>query len=87
VESDGLLRLRREYADRSVHDGTQWVFWARQDGWERGVYCDNDFPPGLVRFGRRLDDLLAGLDLRWADVPPAESRQHERALWESIRRR
>jgi hypothetical protein len=87
VESDGLLRLRREYADRPIYDGTQCVFWVRQDGWERAVYCDNDFPPELVRFGRRLDDLLVGLDLPWADVPPAESRRHERGLWESIRRR
>jgi len=86
VDAERLLRLRPEYINRNVHDGAQWVLWVRQDDWERSVYCSNDFPSGLTRFARRLTDLIARLDLRWADVPK-DAPRHDAALWESIRRR
>lgn len=87
VGADGLLRLRPEYINNRICDGTQWVLWVRQDDWERAVYCSNEFPPGLTRFANRLTDLVARLDLRWADVPPKTRPRHDAALWESIRRR
>jgi hypothetical protein len=88
VEENHLLELDKAY-HAAVEDGTQWILWIRQGGREKSVYFDNHFPDSIVRFARRLDEILArsaGPNLRWRAVPAAEERKHERELWESINR-
>lgn len=88
VESNGLMSLHRAYHS-DVRDGTQWVFWVRQGGQEKSVYFNNRFPRSATRFAQQLDGVLdrAGLGTAaWQPVPAGESRQHERELWDSIRR-
>lgn len=88
VESNGLMGLHKAY-HADVHDGTQWVFWAKQGEREKSVYFNNSFPRAINAFAEQLDAILAraGLDkATWRPVPEGESRQHERELWDSIRR-
>lgn len=88
VESNRLLGLDRAF-HADVHDGTQWVLWVQQGDREKSVYFDNHFPRPIVQFAAQLDVIVArsvGPSLRWRAVPTAQSRDHERALWESLRR-
>jgi hypothetical protein len=87
VESNGLMGLHKAY-HADVHDGTQWVFWAKQGEREKSVYFDNSFPRAINAFAEQLDAILvrAGLDkATWQPVPERESRRHERELWDSIK--
>jgi hypothetical protein len=87
VESNGLMELHKAY-HADVHDGTQWVFWAKQGEREKSVYFDNSFPRAINTFAEQLDAILvrAGLDkATWQPVPERESRRHERELWDSIK--
>jgi hypothetical protein len=87
VEGDRVLGLCRAYS-ANVADGEQWVLWVRQGEREQVVYCDNNFPHLLVRFAAHLDAILAENGLpqaEWHRVEPA-SRDHERELWDSIKR-
>jgi len=89
VESDGLMGLQKAYRHENVADGTQWVVWIKQGEQEKSVFFDNRFPPAITRFAEHLDAVLerAGLDkVEWQPVPERESRQHERELWDSIKR-
>jgi hypothetical protein len=88
VERNRLLALRKRYT-AGIHDGIQWVFRFRQGDAERAVYFNNEFPRTIERFAADLDRVLAenGLGTAvWRRVPDAEARQHERELWDSIRR-
>ncbi len=89
VESNQLTRLQKAYHDDNVKDGTQWVVWIRQGEREKSAYFDNLFPPAIKKFADELDAILAqaGLEnVTWQPVPEAESRKHERELWDSIKR-
>lgn len=89
VADTRVLGLGREYHDPSIHDGTQWVLCVRQGGRERAVYCNNRFPPAVVRFAGRLDAVLAAHGLaaaEWTRVHAAEAGRHDRELWDSIHR-
>jgi len=88
IASDRLLTLDKA-SHAAVYDGTQWVLWVRQGEREKVVYFDNHFPDPIVRFSGRLDEIVAGSvgpGLKWRAVPLARSRDHERELWESIKR-
>jgi hypothetical protein len=88
VESNRLLELDKAY-HANVADGTQWVLWVRQGDREKSVYFDNHFPERIVRFAEQLDQVVSGSvgpGLRWRAVPSVEDRDHERELWESLRR-
>jgi hypothetical protein len=88
IASDSLLALDKAY-HADVHDGTQWVLWIRQGEREKAVYFDNHFPDPIIRFARRLDEIVAetvGPAIKWRAVPVARSRDHERELWDSLKR-
>ncbi len=88
VRTARLVELDKAY-HADVCDGTQWVLWARQGDREKVVYFDNHFPEPIVRFAEQLDAIVSGSigpGLKWRAVPSAWSRDHERELWESIRR-
>ena len=88
LESNDLMRLHKAY-HTDVRDGTQWVLWVRQGEREKSVYFDNSFPRAITAFADQLDAILAraGSDkLAWQPVSEQESRQHDRELWDSIKR-
>ena len=41
--------LEAEYRNPEVQDGTQWFVKVRIGDRKKGVYCDNEFPPEIVR--------------------------------------
>ena len=88
VEANDLMNLHKAYHG-DVHDGSQWVLWIKQGSKEKAVYFNNHFPNAIVQFARTLDEVLADsgfAKLTWQQVPTAESRQHEREIWQSIKR-
>ncbi|OWK45407.1 hypothetical protein FRUB_01738 [Fimbriiglobus ruber] len=88
VESNGLMGLRNAYHE-DIYDGTQWVLWIKQGDREKSVYFDNNFPQQIEVFAEQLDDILARAGVgkvSWQPVPERQSRQHERELWDSIKR-
>jgi hypothetical protein len=88
VEANRLLELDKEYR-ANVNDGEQWVLWVQQGDREKAVYFDNHFPDAIVRFAEQFDAIVSGSvgpDLRWRAVPSIQSGDHQRELWESIRR-
>jgi hypothetical protein len=88
VKANRLMELDKAY-HAAVCDGTQWVLWIRQGEREKAVYFDNHFPTPIVRFAERFDAIVSGSvgpALRWQAVPSARVRDHERELWESIKR-
>ena len=88
VESNNLMSLHKAYRE-DIADGTQWVLWIKQGEREKSVYFNNSFPGSITAFAEQLDAILlrAGLDkAEWQPVPERESRQHERELWDSIKR-
>jgi hypothetical protein len=88
VDSNNLMDLHKAY-HKDIADGTQWVLWIRQGEREKSVYFNNNFPRAIAAFAEQMDAILsrAGLDkVVWQPVPARESRQHERELWESIKR-
>lgn len=88
IDENGLMGLHKSYST-DVQDGTQWVLWIKQGEREKSVYFNNSFPNVITRFAEQLDGTLAAAELdkvTWQPVPPSESRQHERELWNSIKR-
>lgn len=89
VRRHGVDMLARRYQPTPrVYDGTQWILWLRQGGREKATYCDNVFPEAIRDFAADLEKLLgAGHDarLRWEAVEAEEVREHEAALWHSLR--
>jgi hypothetical protein len=88
IESNRLMRLHKAYHE-DIADGTQWVLWIKQGEREKSVYFNNSFPSAITRFAEQLDAILvrAGLNkASWQPVPERESRQHEKELWDSIKR-
>jgi hypothetical protein len=87
VAENRLLGMSREH-HANIHDGTQWVFWFRQNEAERSVYFDNKFPRAIKRFAADLDRVLQEHALDAAVWQPVQgpARQHDRQLWKSIRR-
>lgn len=89
AESNHLTGLARSYTAVNVRDGTQWVLVIRQGDREKAVYFDNHFPEPVRRFGRRLDEVIGetvGPGPRWRRVPPWSAGDHDRELWDAIRR-
>lgn len=89
VEANDLIALRKVYRRKNIADGTQWVLWIKQGDREKSVYFTNQFPSAITRFADQLDEILARAGLgsvAWQPAPGRESRQHERELWESIKR-
>ena len=85
VELNNLLGLRKAY-HADVADGTQWVLWIKQGEQEKSAYFDNRFPRSITAFAEQLDAILtqAGLDnVVWQTAPDGE---HDKELWDSIRR-
>jgi hypothetical protein len=88
VDNTGVLGLKHRYVRADIADGDQWVFWVQQGDNEKSVYCSNDFPKPVVRFAAMLDAILAENRIdnaQWRRVPVSEVRDHEKALWHSIR--
>ena len=88
VESNNLMRLHKAYHE-DIADGTQWVLWIKQGEQEKSVYFDNSFPRAITDFAEQLDAILTrdGSDkVTWQPVPERESGQHDRDLWDSIKR-
>lgn len=88
VESNDLMELHKEYHE-NIHDGTQWVLWIKQGEREKSVYFNNNFPRRIKAFAEQLDGMLARAGLgkvAWQPVSEQESRQHERELWDIIKR-
>jgi hypothetical protein len=88
VDESRVLGLRPHYSS-GVNDGSQWVLWVRQGGYEKAIYFDNRFPAAVRQFADELDRILAANGLEaaeWTLVSEAESRNHEKELWGSIRR-
>lgn len=88
VEANRLTALHKAYHE-DIEDGTQWVLWIKQGDQEKSVYFNNRFPPEITRFAEQLDAILAraGLDkVTWQPVTGQKSRQHEKELWDSIKR-
>jgi len=88
VSKTRLLDLHREY-HANVADGTQWVLWITQGGNAKSVYFNNHFPSEILQFASSLDEVLVqnGLQtVKWDPVPAGKESQHERQLWDSIKR-
>lgn len=88
IDANHLMELHRSYSDPHIQDGTQWVLWIKQGECEKSVYFNNYFPRSIERFATQLDEILRPrfLGREWNTVPDRESRQHERELWDSIKR-
>lgn len=85
VEDNHLLKLHKAYHG-DVADGTQWVLWIKQGQEEKATYFNNHFPKEVVNFASSLDAILAeggAENLNWG---PTGSRDHEKELWDSIKR-
>lgn len=81
-----ILDMKRAY-HADVHDGTQWIFWLVQDGQEKSIYFNNHFPKAIQKFAVELDNKLkiVGIEnAQWTRVPDKQTRQHEKAIWDSI---
>ena len=64
------------------------VLWMRQGERQKATYFDNNFPASIRNFANDLDAILrsAGYEnLRWQPGKSANSREHEKALWNSIK--
>lgn len=86
IEKNHLMDMERKY-QAHVADGTQWIFWIRQQGTVKSVYFNNEFPGAIEKFADDLDQILAENGLGsavWRSVLERE-RQHERELWDSIK--
>jgi len=87
IEENHLLDMERKY-QANIADGTQWIFWFRQEETTKSVYFNNKFPRAIEQFAEDLDRVLAENGLAsavWSSVPD-RVRQHERELWDSIKR-
>jgi hypothetical protein len=88
IDSNGLMTLNKSYTT-NIFDGAQWVLWIKRAGAEKSVYFDNNFPKPITQFAKELDAILAKAGLEkavWQPVPQHEIRQHEKELWNSIKR-
>jgi hypothetical protein len=82
-----LLQLNKKYA-ANVHDGTQWILWTQQSSINKSSYFDNKFPNSIKTFATFIDDILIKQNynnIKWLTVPLDQARQHEKAIWASIR--
>jgi hypothetical protein len=87
VSAEGIMKLNAAY-HADVDDGIQWVLWITQGSHSKAVYLDNYFPLSVRRLAERLDSELANAGLpkaTWKKVPADNSREHEQALWRSIK--
>ena len=83
----GIPKMKRSY-HADVHDGTQWIFWIVQNGHEKSIYFNNHFPKEIQSFALAIDEKLkdAGIEeVQWRRVPDDQERQHEKAIWKSIK--
>jgi hypothetical protein len=88
ISNLNLVDMHRAY-HADVHDGTQWVFWIVQGEEEKSIYFNNHFPEVIQDFAVALDSELmsAGSEnITWTRVPASKERQHENAIWNSIKR-
>jgi hypothetical protein len=81
---NGIMRLDREYHQKNVRDGTQWIFLAVQDDNVKSIYFNNYIPDQMTNFASDLDSILdiANRKLNWK---PADIDDVTQRLWQSIR--
>ena len=87
IDNFKILDLHREY-HANVFDGTQWVIWISQGKTEKAVYFNNHFPDRVQKFAVALDQELRAVlpkEIQWIPVPKEQSREHEKAIWRSLR--
>ena len=85
VDDCHLLSLHKGY-HANVADGTQWVLWFKQGQNEKSIYFNNHFPAEIQSFAKLLDAVLSREGLDKATWQNSAGRQHEKELWESIKR-
>jgi hypothetical protein len=90
LKENGIYDLASEYHAKT-HDGTQWVLRVVQGSQSKDVFCDNNFPQGIVSLATTMDGLFQktadGLfqkngitALPWAQVPDSERVQQSQYL-------
>jgi hypothetical protein len=87
VKSQGIMKMPAAY-HADVSDGTQWVLWIRQDEKSKVIYFNNYFPKEVRTLAASLDKELASAGLSsaaWKDVPARNAREHEKALWNTLK--
>lgn len=87
VKAQGIMKMPAAY-HADVYDGTQWVLWIQQDEKSKAIYFNNYFPKEARALAALVDKELASAGLSnaaWKDVPPKKSREHEKALWNSLK--
>lgn len=87
IEDLRLLKMKRAY-HADVHDGSQWIFWLVQNGQEKSIYFNNHFPKAIRDFAVEFDGILSTIGIekvQWSRVPDKQARQHEKAIWNSIK--
>ena len=85
VVAYGLLDMPKAY-HANVNDGTQWVFWIRQDGRTKSVYFNNHFPVSIRRFATVLDrELEIARPSPWIPLTEEQFKASEKDIWDSLR--
>jgi hypothetical protein len=82
-----IVEMEKQYVDRDIEDGSQWILWIRQGSCEKAIYFSNLFPAEIDAFADTLDDILVQYwgNTKWHAV--AEGREeHQKELWECIKR-
>lgn len=74
----GPFDLPPKVINKNVHDGTQWHFGIRANGKTHRVYCSNDFPPALKRFGKWLRERMESEDYAFERLG---ARADEKRTW------
>lgn len=74
----GPFDLPPKVINPNVYDGTQWHFGVRAEGKTHRVYCSNDFPPALKRFGKWLRTRLESEDYAFERLT---ARVDEKRTW------
>jgi len=87
IKELALCDLDKAYHDRNIADGTQWVFYLRQNGRKKAVYFNNYFPKSILRFSTLVDQTLEPYtkDAEWKEITVAEANLAGRSLWDSIK--
>lgn len=87
IKELALCDLAKEYHDREIADGNQWVFYLLQNGRKKVIYFDNYFPKPILRFSTLIDLTLESYekDKRWKEITVEESNLAGQTLWDSIK--
>lgn len=86
IDANKVMEMAAQYHADDVRDGTQWILWIQQGEASKAIYFNNHFPEGVLKFAKALDAEVkrdAIPEAKWQHDP--EPREHDKALWESIR--